>query len=338
MDSGVETLAQSGTQSYSGARAVVTGGLGLIGSALARRLVAEGAAVTLVDNLAADQGGNPFNIAGLEGRVQVERHDIGDTEAMAPLLAGTDFLFNLAARTSHVGSMRDPLADLDVNCRAQLALLETCRRVNPRINIVFAGTRQIYGRPRYLPVDEAHPLRPPDVNGVGKMAGEAFHLLYHDAYGMRVCSLRLTNTYGPGMRIKDAQQTFIGIWLRSILENRPFELWGGGQCRDFLYVDDAADAFLRAAATAETNGQAFNVGGSAVITLRQLADMLVAVNGGGGYALHEFPAERKRIDIGDYYSDDSRFRAATGWTPAISLEDGLLRSLDFFRAHLRHYL
>lgn len=338
MDLVADTFEKNAAGPYGGARAVVTGGLGLIGSALAWRLAESGARVTLVDNLAPGQGGNPFNIAGLEGRVRVERHDIADTAAMEPLIAEADFLFNLAARTSHIGSMQEPLADLDVNCRAQLALLEACRRANPQINIVFAGTRQIYGRPRYLPVDEAHPLRPPDVNGVGKMAGEAFHLLYHDAYGMRVCSLRLTNTYGPRMRIKDAQQTFIGIWLRSVLEGRPFELWGGDQRRDFLYVDDAAEAFLRAAIIPETNGQAFNVGGSAVITLRQLANTLIALNGGGDYELHEFPPERKRIDIGDYYSDDSHFRDTTGWMPAVSVEDGLRRSLEFFRAHLSHYI
>jgi len=323
---------------FFGARAVVTGGLGLIGSALARRLVAAGAAVTLIDNLAPDQGGNLFNIMDFRERVRVERHCISDTDALEPLLRDADFLFNLAARTSHLGSMREPLGDLDVNCRAQLALLELCRRVNPRINIVFASTRQIYGRPRYLPVDEAHPLRPPDVNGVSKMAGEAFHLLYHDAYGMRVSALRLTNTYGPGMRIKDAHQTFIGIWLRHAIEDRPFELWGGEQLRDFLYVDDAADAFLHAAASRETAGQAFNVGGDSVVSLRQLADLLIAANGGGRYDQKEFPAERKRIDIGDYYSDDLRFRAATGWAPKTPLAEGLMRSLDFFRAHLPHYL
>ena len=338
MQSTIETISEQHWQDFSGKRAVITGGLGLIGSALARRLVRSGAEVTLIDNLAAEQGGNIFNINDLQDKVRVEKRDIAETGALAPFLAGADFLFNLAARTSHLGSMRNPLDDLDVNCRAQLALLETCRQVNPRINIVFAGTRQIYGRPRYLPVDEAHPLRPPDVNGVGKMAGEAYHLLYHDAYGMRVSALRLTNTYGPGMRIKDAHQTFVGIWLRRVLEGEAFELWGGEQRRDFLYVEDAVEAFLCAATNPEANGKAFNVGGSAVVTLRQLAEALIAVHGGGSFEQREFPPERKRIDIGDYFSDDSRFRAATGWAPRVSVEAGLRRSLDFFRTHLAHYV
>src|SRR5262249_20330461 len=232
----------------------------------------------------------------------------------------------------HAGSMTEPLLDLDINCRAQLALLEACRTVAPEIRIVFASTRQIYGKPRYLPVDEKHAVQPPDVNGVDKAAAENFHLLYHQVYGLRSTALRLTNVYGPRMRIKDARQTFLGVWLRRIIEGERFDVWGGQQRRDLAYIDDVVDAFLIAALTPSLYGCAANLGGDRVVSLRELADLVLAANGGrGGYDIREFPPERLRIDIGDYWSDDSLFRNATGWTPRVPLAEGLARSLAFFR-------
>src|SRR3954447_782373 len=317
---------------------MITGGIGLIGSALARRLVGLGAEGLLGDSMVPEAGGNFANIAEIRDRLRVNIADIRDREALRHLLAGQDFLFDLAAQTSHMDSMTAPENDLAVNCMAQLQMLELCREVAPGITIVHAGTRQIYGRPRYLPVDEAHPLRPTDVNGVNKMAGEAYHLLYHDVYGLDTRSLRLTNVYGPGMRIKDARQNFLGIWLRRVLEGEGFELWGGKQRRELLYVDDAVRAFLRAALTRETAGQALNVGGETPYTLLALAETLVRVNGGGSFARREFPEERKRIDIGDFVTDDRRFRELTGWAPDVGLDEGLARSLDYYRRHFSLYL
>jgi UDP-glucose 4-epimerase len=322
---------------FDGARILVTGGLGFIGSALAARLVDLGADIVLVDNLLPNYGGNPVNIAPIRDRVAVEIRDIRDTSAMRELLRGCHYVFNLAAQTSHLDSMKDPETDLAINCHAQLTMLESCRAVCPDAKIVYASTRQIYGRPRYLPVDEKHPIHPVDVNGVNKMAGEAYHILFHDVYGMHCSALRLTNTYGPRMRIKDARQTFIGVWLRAVLEDRPFELWGGAQLRDVTYVDDAAEAFLLAAVTLAAEGTAFNVGGD-YVSLKELADALIAANGGGRYEVREFPAERKRIDIGDYYADDTYFRRTTEWQPATPLAEGFKRSLDYFRKHLTEYL
>jgi UDP-glucose 4-epimerase len=234
--------------------------------------------------------------------------------------------------------MNDPETDLAINCRAQLTVLEACNQVAPDVRVVYASTRQIYGRPRYLPVDENHPLHPVDVNGVNKMAGEAYHILFHDVYGIHATALRLTNTYGPRMRIKDARQTFVGVWLRAVLEGRPIEVWDGTQQRDLTYVDDAAHAFLLAGAVTEAKGGVFNIGGERA-TLEALAQALIAANGGSGrHETRAFPAERKRIDIGDYYADDTRFRGLTGWQPGTSLADGLKRSLAYFRAHLAQYV
>jgi UDP-glucose 4-epimerase len=323
---------------FKGARVIITGGLGLIGSALARRLVTLGAEVLLVDSMIPEYGGNLTNIADIRDRVIVNIGDIRGAYIMRFLLADQNFLFNLAAQTSHLDSMAAPADDLAINCAAQLQLLEACRAVNPGITIVHAGTRQIYGRPDYLPVDERHPLRPVDVNGVNKMAGEAYHLLFHDVYGIKSRSLRLTNVYGPGMRIKDARQTFLGIWLRRVIEGQPFEIWSGEQRRDLLYVDDAAEAFLYAAVTQEAEGLALNVGGYEACNLADLAEAVIAAYGGGKYEIREFPAERKRIDIGDFVTDDRRFRAISGWRPRVPLAEGLHRSLDYYRRYLACYL
>jgi UDP-glucose 4-epimerase len=316
---------------------LITGGLGFIGSNLAHRLAGLGSHVTLVDSLIPEYGGNLFNIAGIEGLVNVNISDVRDDHSLRYLVQGQDFLFNLAGQTSHLDSMQDPYTDLDINCRSQLLILEVCRKYNPQIKIVFASTRQIYGKPDYLPVDERHLLRPVDVNGINKMAGEWYHILYNNVYGIRACALRLTNTIGPRMRVKDARQTFLGIWIRLLLEGKPFEVWGGEQLRDFTYVDDAVDAFLMAAASDESNGQIFNLGGDCVIGLKDLADLLIQVNGGGEYILHSYPADRKRIDIGDYYADFSRIRSALGWEPKVPLREGLARTIAYYQQYHDKY-
>jgi UDP-glucose 4-epimerase len=323
--------------SLAGARVLVTGGLGFIGSALAGRLAASGADVAVVDALIPEHGGNRVNLRGREESIQVEISDVRDESVMKRLVAGRDFLFNLAGQSCHMDSMADPWTDLDINARAQLSVLEACRRSNPGVKIVYAGTRQIYGRPDYLPVDEKHPLRPVDVNGINKLAGESYHVLYHGVYGMRSCVLRLTNTYGPRMRIKDARQTFLGEWIRLALQGKTFEVWGGGQLRDFNYVDDVVDALLLAAASDRTNGRIYNLGGEAPIRLEELAGALVAAAGRGAYAIKPFPEDRKSIDIGDYYADSSLIRAELGWEPRVALSAGLGRTLDFFRGNLGDY-
>ncbi len=324
--------------SFAGAKVMITGGLGFIGSNLAKRLAEQGAEVLIVDSLMPNYGGNRANIAGFADRVQVNIADLRDRHALRVLIPGQDLIFNLAGQIGHLESMQDPFTDLDINVVAQLGLLEACRALNPSARVVYASTRQFYGKPDRLPVDEAHPLRPVDVNGINKMAGEAYHTLYHQVYGLPTVSLRLTNTYGPRMRIKDARQTFVGIWLRRALEDEAFEVWGGEQRRDLTYVDDVVDAFLAAAATPAAIGQVFNIGGSPSVSLSELAELVVEAAGTGRFEQKEFPPERKRIDIGDYWADDSRFRSVTGWTPRVELREGLRRSLDYYRANLAAYI
>ncbi len=317
---------------------LITGGLGFIGSTLARRLVDLGARVTLVDSLIPEYGGNLFNIHGLQDRVRVNIADVRDEYSMDYLVQGRDYLFNLAGQTSHLDSMRDPYTDLEINCRSQLSILQACRKQNPRVKIVYTSTRQIYGKPDYLPVDEKHILHPTDVNGINKMAGEWYHILYNNVYGIRAVSLRLTNTYGPRMRVKDARQTFLGIWIRRLIDGEPIEIWGDGkQVRDFTYVDDMVEAILLAATTDDCNGNIFNLGGEERINLLDLAELCIQANCGGECRVIPFPPDRKPIDIGDYYADYRLIQDKLGWQPRVSLREGLTRTLEYYRKYKEHY-
>ena len=325
-------------KNYSGKEILITGGLGFIGSNLARSLVMQGANITLIDSLFPQYGGNRFNIHDIQNKVIVNVCDLRDSFAMEDLIQGKDYLFNLAGQTSHLDSMNDPHTDLEINAAAQLSILEVCRKENPDIKIVFASTRQLYGKPDYLPVDEKHPIRPVDVNGINKLAGEWYHLLYNNVYGIRACALRLTNTYGPRMRVKDARQTFLGIWIRLLIEGRPIKVFGDGlQLRDFNYVDDCVEALLLAGANNNANGRVYNLGSSEIICLSDLAEIMINLGVSGKYELEPFPTERKAIDIGDYYSDYSLITKELGWAPKIDLRDGLKRTLNYYREHFSHY-
>ncbi len=323
---------------YQGAKILITGGIGFIGSNLARRLVSLGAHVTLMDSLIPEYGGNPRNISDLVDQVTVEIADVRDAAAVQRLVEGKDYLFNLAGQTSHLDSMTDPYTDLDINAAAQLSILEACRAGNPNIKVVFASTRQLYGRPDYLPVDEKHPVRPVDVNGINKLAGEWYHLLYNEVYGIRSCALRLTNTYGPGMRVKDARQTFLGIWVRQLIEGTPIKVYGDGeQKRDFTYVDDCVDALLLAASSESANGRVFNLGSDEVVTLKEVAELMCEMSADASYELIPFPVDRKRIDIGDYYADTSLIESELGWVPQVELAEGLRRTVEYYRANSSEY-
>jgi len=323
---------------YRDRRALVTGGLGFIGSNLCRTLADLGARVTAVDSLLPDYGGNLFNLAGYQDKVRINIADVRG-HGIRYLVQDQDVLFNLAGQVSHIDSMTDPFTDLEINCTSQLSILEAVRHSNPELKIVYAGTRQIYGKPQYLPVDEKHLLNPTDVNGINKISGEFYHLVYHSVYGLRACSLRLTNCYGPRQLIRHNRQGFIGWFVRKALLGEPIQVFGDGrQLRDFNHVDDVVDALLRAGASDAADGQAFNLGGGAPASLEELARLLVEIAGHGSYTLVPFPPERKKIDIGDFYGDIGKIRAALGWEPRIGLREGLASTLAFYREHEEHYL
>jgi UDP-glucose 4-epimerase len=324
---------------YNGRPVMITGGLGFIGSNLAHQLVACGAQVLIVDSLIPDYGGNLFNIAGIEDALRVNIADVRQESTMNYLVREHDVIFNLAGQVSHIDSMQDPYTDLDINCRAQLSLLEACRRHNPDVKIVYAGTRQVYGHPERLPVTEDHLVRPTDVNGINKAAGEYYHLVYNNVFNVRTCSLRLTNVYGPRQLIKHNRQGFIGWFIRLTIEDGEIQIYGdGSQMRDFVYVDDAADAFLRAGATDACNGRALNVGGLEPISHRDLVALLLRIAGTGRSRFVDWPPDKKAIDIGSFYADSSLIGTVLGWKPTTTLADGLARTIEFYRAHLPHYV
>lgn len=324
---------------YRGKKVLITGGLGFIGSNLARHLVAVGADVLIVDWLLAGYGGNIYNVVDIRDQVRVNIADVRDEHAMCHLVDGQEYVFNLAAQVSHTGSMKDPYTDLEINARGQLSLLEACRRSNSKATIVFTSTRQIYGKAEYLPVDELHPVQPVDVNGVNKRAGELYHQVYHKAYGLKTVSLRLTNTYGPRMHVRDTRQMFVGWWVRQLLEGQILEIYGDGmQIRDFNYVDDVVEALLLTAMGKAAVGQSLNLGGDDPVNLISLAQLMIELNGGGDFEIVPFPDSRRSIDIGDFHGDYRRIRNELGWQPRISLREGLARTLDYYKEHLEHYV
>jgi len=318
---------------------LITGGLGFIGSNLARRLVECGNSVTVLDSLIPEYGGNPRNLHDLREKIVVNLSDVRDPFSINELIKGQDYLFNLAGQTSHLDSMNDPFTDLDINAKAQLSILEACRKNNRNIRIVFASTRQIYGKPQYLPVDEKHPFNPVDVNGINKIAGEQYHLLYNQVHEIRSSVLRLTNTYGSRMRIKDARQTFLGIWIRNLIEKKPIQVFGDGkQRRDYNYVDDVVDALIIAATKNESAGKIYNLGAPRPISLQETAQIMCEKIEGASYALVPFPEERKVIDVGDFISDYSIFQSSFGWNPKVDFETGIERSIEFFKDELKYYI
>jgi UDP-glucose 4-epimerase len=325
-------------ETYAGKAVLITGGLGFIGSNLALRLVELGARVTLVDRMTESDGGNTFNIDSIKSDVETHINDVADDEVMATLIRGKDYLFNLAGKVSHLDSMLEPKADLHANVTAQISQLEACRRYNPDARIVFASTRQIYGRPQYLPVDERHPIAPVDVNGIHKRAAESLHLLYSTTYGLRTTSLRLTNTYGPRQLLRHSRLGFAGWFVGLALRGMEIQLFGDGcQRRDFTYVDDVVDAFLLAGASDSTVGQALNVGNPEPVALIDFVRILIDKAGAGTYKLVPFPDERKRIDIGDVYTQSDLFTSLTGWKARVSLRDGLARTVAYFENNASHY-
>jgi UDP-glucose 4-epimerase len=325
-------------EAFEGVPVLVTGGCGFIGSNLVRRLVRLGAQVTVVDALVPNTGANRFNLEDLEGRITMQLINMADEEAMREPLRGRTLVFNLAGQVSHVDSIRDPYADLMMNCYAQLGLLEACRKHAPGAKIVFAATRQQYGRPEYLPVDERHPLRPIDINGIHKVAGEAYHLLYGRLYDLRVTSLRLTNTYGPGQLMRHSRHAFLPWLIRLAIDGQQLQIFGDGQqMRDFTYVDDVVEALLAAAYRAESDGEVFNLGGERPYSIREFVDILLGIVGGGSYACVPFPQDRCRIDIGSYHADSSKIRSALGWEPAVPLAEGLHRTVEYYRRYRKHY-
>ena len=322
---------------YKNKKILITGGLGFIGSTLAQRLVKMEADICLVDSLIPDYGGNNFNIDGIVDKVTVNIADVRDKHSMDYLVKDKDIIFNLAGTLSHIDSMKDPFTDLEINCKSQLSILESCRINNRDVKIIFAGTRGQYGRADHLPVDEKHLMHPTDVNGINNIAGEAYHILYNNIYGIRAVSLRLTNTYGPRHQMRHHKQGIINWFIRQLIEGQTIKLYGDGkQIRDINYVDDVVDALLLVACSEKTNGEVYNIGGIPK-NLIELVETMIGVYNKGSYELIPFDEDLKRIEIGDYVANFEKIKSTVGWEPKVSLEEGLQSSFDYYEKHKEHY-
>lgn len=324
-------------KNYSGKNVLITGGLGFIGSNLAIKLVELGAKVTILDSMIDAYGGNFFNIDPIKEKAHINISDVRDKYGIQHLVKDQSVIFNLAGQVSHIDSMTDPETDLNINCVSQLALLQAVQKHNPKARIVFASTRQIYGRPKYVPVNEEHPINPTDINGINKTAGEWYHKLYHEVHGLDTVSLRLTNTFGPRQLMKHNKQGFIPWFIRLLIEGKTIQLFGTGeQIRDINFVDDAVDAFLLAGIHENAKGKVYNLGGEP-ISLLNLVKKMIEVNKAGEYTLVPFPEEKKKIDIGDFYGDYSKIKNELGWEPCVTLADALTKTFDYYRENRQHY-
>jgi len=321
---------------YKNKKILITGGLGFIGSNLARKLVKFQPKITIIDSLIPKYGGNLFNIKGIENKVKVNIADIRDQYGLNYLVQNHDLIFNLAGSLSHIDSMKDPFTDLDINCRSQLSLLEACRKHNPKVKIIYAGTRNQYGRPKYLPVDEDHPQIPVDVNGINCIAGEHYHLLYYRIYGIKTISLRMTNTFGPRHQMKHPRQGVLNWFIRKIIDNEKIFLFGGEQIRDVNFIDDTVDAFLLAGIAKKGWGQAYNLGGSPT-TLKDFVKLAIKIAGRGSFKISTFPEERKKIEVGNYIANWNKAKRNLDWKPKISLKVGIKKTIKFYQRFKKHY-
>ena len=319
-------------------KVMITGGLGFLGSNLAQTLVDLGARVLLVDPLLPLYGGNRFNIAAIADRVQVNIADIRDAGAMNELVKGQEVIYHIGNQTSHVDSMTDPLLDVDINCRGNIIFLEACRQFAPEAKIVYAGTRGQYGRPQYVPVDEQHPSNPTDIYGINKHAGEQYLFTYGRVHGMPTTSLRINNSYGVRHQMKHGKYGILNWFIRLAMDRRPITVYGTGeQLRDYNYVDDVTDAFLRVAASEQTNGEAYNLGSNERVKFIDLVHKIVDAAGSGSVEQVPWPQDRAAIEIGDFAADTTKITTALGWQPTIMLDEGLARTVAFYREYKQHY-
>lgn len=318
-------------------KVLVTGGLGFIGSNLSIKLVDLGAQVTILDSLLKEYGGNKFNIFPIKKRVAVKIGDMRDQKLVNLLVKDKDIIFNLAGTLSHVDSMTDPFTDLDINCRAQLTLLEACRKFNTSSKIIFAGTRNQYGRALYLPVDEKHIQEPTDLNGINSIASEKYHFLYNKIYKIPTVSLRMTNAFGPRHQMKHSRQGVLNWFIRILLDGNEVELFGDGtQIRDINYIDDVVEALIVVAKSKKTAGQAFNLGGQP-LTLRQFVEDVIKILGRGKYSFVKFPKNRKDIEIGNYVADIKKIKGEVGWEPKTSVEEGIRKTVEYYIKFKKYY-
>jgi len=334
----METRDAGEAAGFKGQKVLVTGGLGFIGSNLSARLVELGARVTIVDNMIPRMGGNLFNVKGIIDHIHINFSDVRDEHSMDYLVKGQEIIFHLAGQVNHVDSISNPIRDLDINCRGTLVLLESCRKHNREARIVFAGTRGEYGASVRLPVAEDHPTNPKGIYAVTNLSAEKMVLVYQDVHQIPGACLRITNTYGPRHQMAHDEYGVVNWFIRKAVDNEMIPVFGDGTIlRDFLFVDDLVDCFLRVALCPSAYGEVFNVGTGLPFSFIDLANKIVAIAGTGRVSFTEFTRERKEVEPGDYYTDISKIQGVVGWKPKIDLDEGLRRTVQFYRENKKEY-
>jgi len=325
-------------QIFIGKNVMITGGLGFIGSNLAHELVKLKSKVLIIDSLSPLYGGNMFNVSEIKDKCEIVIEDVRNQSLMNRLVKRQDFIFNLTGQVSHIDSLEDPLQDLESNCRTHLVLLEACKNYNPKVKIVFAGTRGQYGKPVYLPVDEKHPMNPIEINGINKMAAEAYHLLYYRNYGLKTTSLRLTNAYGQRHQMKNSKQGFLNWFIRLAIDDKWIKIFGDGeQQRDFTHVEDVVKAFLISAVSKKADGQVFNLGSDKPVSIINVAKLMVELSRSGEIKKIDFPETNRKIEVGDYHANYTKIKKILGWKPNISLMDGVKMTIEYYKKNREHY-
>ena len=324
--------------SLDGAKVMITGGLGFVGSNLALRLVDLGAIVTLVDSMLPLYGGNLFNIDPIKDQVCINFSDVRDRASMNHLVKGQDYIFHLAGQVSHVDSVIDPFTDVDININGTLSVLEACREFNPGARIVFTGTRGQYGPSVKLPVDERAQTNAKGIYAISNLSAEKIILMYHEVHHLPGICLRITNTYGPRHQMKHNRYGVVNWFIRLALDDQAIPIMGDGRIlRDFLYVDDLVDVLVLAASSEKAYGQLFNVGTGIPVDFRTLGDTIVRLAGSGHCEFVPFSEERKQLEPGHYYADIGKIKNLLGWQPKISLDEGLQRTLEYYHNYREYY-
>jgi len=317
---------------------LITGGAGMIGSTIAHLAVAQGARVTILDAMLPMYGGNPFNLQGIREQVRFIQGDIRDLELMRGVVPGYDYIFSLAGQVSYVDSNTDPLLDLDINCKGHLQVLEACRRENPRAKLLFASSRFVYGRVEYNPVDENHPFNCLSIYGIHKLAGEKYYRFYHEAYGLKTVSVRIANPYGPRQQMKHSKYGIVNWFVRLALEGQPLTVFGDGQQRrDYIFNEDLADGCLALMLSPGTAGQVYNLGAGVGAPFIEMAHLVAAAVPGAEVRQVEWPQDRYFVETGDYISDITRITEVIDWRPQTTLEEGIERTVAYYRENRREY-
>ncbi|MGA1796515.1 MAG: NAD-dependent epimerase/dehydratase family protein [bacterium] len=317
---------------------LITGGLGFIGSNLAIRLVELGARVTLLDAMVEDHGGNLFNIKPIRKRVCINFSDVRDETSVKYLVRNRDYIFHLAGQNDHVLSLSNPFPDIDINIKGTAILLEACRRYNPGVRLIFSGTRGEYGPSTRLPVSEEAPINPKGIYELSSLTAQKLFKIYHDNHSLRSITLRLTNIYGERAQMRHSRFGVANWFIRLAIDNETIKVFGDGSLkRDFLYIDDTIEAVLMCAATEEAYGEVFNVGNDAPSSFLELATTIIRVARSGRWEFAPFTPERAAQEPGDFYSDISKIRRIVGWEPRYTLEEGLRKTIDYYRKYKSHY-